>query len=114
MIRRPPRSTLFPYTTLFRSRAVDEGCEVARRQRLDRRAGRADDLQPPRVDLVERYLAVHRCLGEPRDLGIAAGKDVDSLDRHERGVDVEEDEAVLHRGQGTEDGGQEKTGGRAC
>src|SRR5258705_5557803 len=25
MIRRPPRSTLFPYTTLFRSRS---GCEV--------------------------------------------------------------------------------------
>src|SRR5438067_3382197 len=27
MIRRPPRSTLFPYTTLFRSRA---GCGLAR------------------------------------------------------------------------------------
>src|SRR2546422_7490003 len=27
MIRRPPRSTLFPYTTLFRSDALDaEGC----------------------------------------------------------------------------------------
>src|SRR3712207_3964588 len=25
MIRRPPRSTLFPYTTLFRSRAVSDG-----------------------------------------------------------------------------------------
>src|SRR2546422_7719500 len=25
MIRRPPRSTLFPYTTLFRSRAHDAG-----------------------------------------------------------------------------------------
>src|SRR5258707_11363152 len=25
MIRRPPRSTLFPYTTLFRSRAPDVG-----------------------------------------------------------------------------------------
>src|SRR3712207_9239606 len=25
MIRRPPRSTLFPYTTLFRSRPVDDG-----------------------------------------------------------------------------------------
>src|SRR3712207_9026540 len=25
MIRRPPRSTLFPYTTLFRSRVVAEG-----------------------------------------------------------------------------------------
>src|SRR5688572_31302453 len=30
MIRRPPRSTLFPYTTLFRSRVVD-GPEHARR-----------------------------------------------------------------------------------
>src|SRR2546426_2499365 len=30
MIRRPPRSTLFPYTTLFRSQFV----EVPRRQRL--------------------------------------------------------------------------------
>src|SRR2546429_2558526 len=29
MIRRPPRSTLFPYTTLFRSRAVHEPCGVA-------------------------------------------------------------------------------------
>src|SRR3712207_575018 len=25
MIRRPPRSTLFPYTTLFRSQGVDRG-----------------------------------------------------------------------------------------
>src|SRR2546430_9745619 len=37
MIRRPPRSTLFPYTTLFRSRVVDE--------RSERRAGqRSGDL----------------------------------------------------------------------
>src|SRR3712207_7693440 len=27
MIRRPPRSTLFPYTTLFRSRRVAQGCD---------------------------------------------------------------------------------------
>src|SRR2546430_5598538 len=34
MIRRPPRSTLFPYTTLFRStayRVVDRGAEERRR-----------------------------------------------------------------------------------
>src|SRR5689334_24080319 len=36
MIRRPPRSTLFPYTTLFRSRG---GRELSRRQR--QAAGRA-------------------------------------------------------------------------
>src|SRR3712207_8057311 len=55
MIRRPPRSTLFPYTTLFRSHAAD-------RERLDARGagqvpvGRAvRDLQgrpPPARGLV--------------------------------------------------------------
>src|SRR5689334_24028428 len=29
MIRRPPRSTLFPYTTLFRSDVVGDGVAVA-------------------------------------------------------------------------------------
>src|SRR3712207_7744157 len=29
MIRRPPRSTLFPYTTLFRSFSVDAGERIA-------------------------------------------------------------------------------------
>src|SRR3712207_8612396 len=38
MIRRPPRSTLFPYTTLFRS-----GHEVADRQaRVGRQAGQCE------------------------------------------------------------------------
>src|SRR3712207_7268052 len=57
MIRRPPRSTLFPYTTLFRSAVVDDpfegvahGVEHAvtgrgdRRERIARRLSyRADD-----------------------------------------------------------------------
>src|SRR2546430_13252317 len=30
MIRRPPRSTLFPYTTLFRSRIEDAAADVNR------------------------------------------------------------------------------------
>src|SRR2546426_9645050 len=30
MIRRPPRSTLFPYTTLFRSRSASGSARVAR------------------------------------------------------------------------------------
>src|SRR3712207_7713214 len=32
MIRRPPRSTLFPYTTLFRSAAVSKGFARAARK----------------------------------------------------------------------------------
>src|SRR2546428_9519640 len=33
MIRRPPRSTLFPYTTLFRSRDRSPGCAQRHRPR---------------------------------------------------------------------------------
>src|SRR6266481_9805571 len=40
MIRRPPRSTLFPYTTLFRSpfrsrASMEEGAAIRRRRHLD-------------------------------------------------------------------------------
>src|ERR1043166_2163774 len=46
MIRRPPRSTLFPYTTLFRSgRAVCAGVRgIARKSILWRRSGFPDVL----------------------------------------------------------------------
>src|SRR3712207_6971864 len=60
MIRRPPRSTLFPYTTLFRSHlparaAQGSGTPVPERRRDAPRAGevvrrhrRHDDEDPPR------------------------------------------------------------------
>src|SRR3712207_8050425 len=35
MIRRPPRSTLFPYTTLFRSSGSDNPAEAAEQDRLE-------------------------------------------------------------------------------
>src|SRR3712207_8012499 len=46
MIRRPPRSTLFPYTTLFRSDPEGERAlrEVLRRGGLSRRQERAAEL----------------------------------------------------------------------
>src|SRR2546429_6908580 len=44
MIRRPPRSTLFPYTTLFRSLFVR--CQ---RQNGHRRVGRGDQTVTPAV-----------------------------------------------------------------
>src|SRR3712207_7126651 len=42
MIRRPPRSTLFPYTTLFRSEEVHDHVDRDEQQREDRRAPRRD------------------------------------------------------------------------
>src|SRR2546422_8552096 len=40
MIRRPPRSTLFPYTTLFRSARARHRARGPTGQRTDQRAGR--------------------------------------------------------------------------
>src|SRR3712207_7431988 len=48
MIRRPPRSTLFPYTTLFRSPADD-------RERRDKRLGRHE----AHVGRLHRVAPVH-------------------------------------------------------
>src|SRR2546430_11683128 len=44
MIRRPPRSTLFPYTTLFRSRTLPRRLLPSRRRRV--RAMGRDRAQP--------------------------------------------------------------------
>src|SRR3989442_6931856 len=53
MIRRPPRSTLFPYTTLFRSHRVEEKCPARRAMRRHHQRGKrrlADELSELRVD----------------------------------------------------------------
>src|SRR3712207_7295866 len=51
MIRRPPRSTLFPYTTLFRSARLRprEGADPPRRQAGEHAAGRAGAALPGRL-----------------------------------------------------------------
>src|SRR2546426_1336755 len=79
MIRRPPRSTLFPYTTLFRSR--DDG----------RACGEADAalLEPP-------HHAVDRLLAEP-----AAAAQDGAVDRRDEvaGVEVVEADDVEERSE---------------
>src|SRR5256885_7768061 len=57
MIRRPPRSTLFPYTTLFRSRHDSYGAAAARiRHAVDDRSadGRAGKDDPGRASARRR------------------------------------------------------------
>src|SRR5687768_18352374 len=55
MIRRPPRSTLFPYTTLFRSTALAGIAESDVRRPPRRRPAAADSL-PTNPDAVFRSL----------------------------------------------------------
>src|SRR5436189_4687662 len=79
MIRRPPRSTLFPYTTLFRSRRPAPrgcGCGSRRRSRASpscscrRRATRSEEhtseLQSP-MYLVCRLLLEKKKRDQPKD-----------------------------------------------
>src|SRR5687768_18350653 len=47
MVRRPPRSTLFPYTTLFRSRRLERGKGGAEDPRVPPECG---EERPPRLD----------------------------------------------------------------
>src|SRR2546425_7082683 len=60
MIRRPPRSTLFPYTTLFRSHMVRH----LRDESADVRAGRVGDV------LADRAARVRQAVREPGRLGV--------------------------------------------
>src|SRR5258708_30282317 len=50
MIRRPPRSTLFPYTTLFRSLWIAGNCAVERRDNLEVSAHGGQDIQVSRSE----------------------------------------------------------------
>src|SRR5256885_5579562 len=63
MIRRPPRSTLFPYTTLFRSGRLARLCNVLTRAGGEQRhRDRLPGAPPP----------VHPCAGNGRGLRRAA------------------------------------------
>src|SRR3712207_7119317 len=71
MIRRPPRSTLFPYTTLFRSQRVDPARVEQRAEREDERARRQEaarhvrDVLPPEA---RAHLAGDERLDDPVEL----------------------------------------------
>src|SRR2546427_10422540 len=70
MIRRPPRSTLFPYTTLFRSRPVHPvGIRVVDRDVIDL-VGRLIVPGAPGRTAVERD---HGALIEPHEDALAVG-----------------------------------------
>src|SRR5437762_9407494 len=68
MLRRPPRSTLFPYTTLFRSRQPQRRRGGRLRRRRGPGGGRPAVVGPgpPRQDLVDRKStrlnSSHRCI----------------------------------------------------
>src|SRR3712207_7008701 len=47
MIRRPPRSTLFPYTTLFRSDQPEDAQRLAVAEWIERELERIDREAPP-------------------------------------------------------------------
>src|SRR2546423_10983474 len=65
MIRRPPRSTLFPYTTLFRSDAVGRARKPAQTPRQPRRAVHSA-VNAFRVGIVDSARQVHRAARKER------------------------------------------------
>src|SRR5258706_8525858 len=96
MIRRPPRSTLFPYTTLFRSDETAEDIEVVSTSNFDDRAGgdgqclsgrhgnvvvspkhHTSGLQPLTRILPQRVLELNvRCISHARDAAVVPDEKV--------------------------------------
>src|SRR5256885_4367589 len=70
MIRRPPRSTLFPYTTLFRSHALERGRDVV--APMIRNAAACCELGLPVSDMLRAYLGSDDSPTRGRDLHVGA------------------------------------------
>src|SRR2546430_11679926 len=93
MIRRPPRSTLFPYTTLFRSKereeAAQEGLELTAREAEQRvrRAGRGAERE-------ELLAALEELAAWYRDLVSAAAGASGALVHADRATVLLEDGTV--------------------
>src|SRR5436190_12194977 len=66
MIRRPPRSTLFPYTTLFRS---DDGAGPVGREQVQEPGVRLLEHERDRVLVDDPYLLEHPHAAGERRLG---------------------------------------------
>src|SRR5258705_13694040 len=83
MIRRPPRSTLFPYTTLFRSDVVVSGRSDPARERQDVgqiRAGVIERIASGAGDLAEhRYLPAAHLKQIETDLGLHQKLSLDQI-----------------------------------
>src|SRR5256884_9938454 len=60
MIRRPPRSTLFPYTTLFRSRDIDSDGSPYRLLRYEQCLERSEETTSFGTREARMALAAHR------------------------------------------------------
>src|SRR3712207_7417211 len=78
MIRRPPRSTLFPYTTLFRSLVP----RVARPERPGDAAREEEDARPPLVHPARRHGADEPLEGVRAVLGALHRGEDDRSEEH--------------------------------
>src|SRR5256884_9852359 len=67
MIRRPPRSTLFPYTTLFRSLPIRGAAEM-RAARINNKDAIGSAVHPDAVSLLKLAVYAKRVIGRIPDL----------------------------------------------
>src|SRR2546423_9157594 len=98
MIRRPPRSTLFPYTTLFRSRVPVPFGEHAARGHVARLFSGTLRLEP--VAALEAEVLV----------GLAPPLGSDSVGERDTGDDGQGDAEEDERDQGIRGGGEQQIG----
>src|SRR2546429_1258303 len=78
MIRRPPRSTLFPYTTLFRSRRARPRCSRTE-DRQEIRGPRFQDRKSTRLNSSHGYISYAVFCLKKKNLYVAASSAAEDL-----------------------------------
>src|SRR3989449_11009306 len=103
MIRRPPRSTLFPYTTLFRS-LMTKGIALPPERATVRAGDHADARRRELQHLGERPMHIVRCLGGAPERKLPIGRRGPvghrRVLRHRQEGGALEEEHVVRRGVG--------------
>src|SRR2546429_4467381 len=83
MIRRPPRSTLFPYTTLFRSHRAEGQREIIVQSKFARERGHLKDAQQFKKEIGSQQGSDFARIVRRRDFHEIASDDLQSTERSE-------------------------------
>src|SRR3989441_12910008 len=87
MIRRPPRSTLFPYTTLFRSQPeLKAKLHLPELQQLAQRIGLRCRIPPLTLQETREYIRTRLRIAGGRDLSLFSDPAVDRITRYSGGI----------------------------
>src|SRR3712207_9492606 len=97
MIRRPPRSTLFPYTTLFRSRSKEPAEELV--NEISENGGEAIAVQADVSDAEQAQKLIDQAIEEDGRIDVLVNNAGINIDRTLKKLSVDDWDKVIQLGR---------------